>query len=87
MLFLTPRFARCRGKHRLRRHLPPQGSRSLWLNEATTREADQLMTPANSKPELVLVGVLQRHRGKAFCLLRSRPHGQRGTESTPRLMQ
>ena len=63
-MFLTPRFARCRDKHRLRRHLSPREAARLWLDEATTREADRLMASANSKPELVLVGVLQRHRGR-----------------------
>jgi hypothetical protein len=48
VLFLTPRFARCRGKHRLRRHLPPQGSRM----PVARRGDDQGGCPAPSPLEL-----------------------------------
>jgi hypothetical protein len=66
MLLLTPRFARCRDKHRLRRHLPPEEAARRWLDETTTGEAAQLTAPANSRSELLSVGLMQRHWGRGL---------------------
>ena len=48
-MFLTPRFARCRDKHRLRRHLSPQGSRT----PVARRGDDQGGRPAHGLRQLV----------------------------------